>query len=68
MLTEFVLITMLWAGRQWTPVTAEVFPNQAACQRALVEKQTQHCVPLIKTVPQPNVNQTPAEDRAKEKK
>lgn len=68
MLTEFVLVTMLWAGRQWTPVTAEVFPNQAACQRALVEKQTQYCVPLIKTVPQSADNQKPVEQKSKEKK
>lgn len=68
MLTEFVLVTMLWAGRQWTPVTAEVFPNQAACQRAVVERNTQYCVPLIKTVPQPADNQKPVEQKSKEKK
>lgn len=48
MLTEFVLVTVLWTGRQWTPVTAEVFPNQISCQRAVADKQTQYCVPVIK--------------------
>lgn len=68
MLTEFVLITVIWARHGYMPVSAEVFPNQAACQRALVDKHRQYCVPLIKTVAQPTVNQTPAEERAKEKK
>ena len=67
MLTEFVLVTMIWGRHQFIPATAEVFSSMAACQRVVVDKSKHYCVPLIRTVDPATANQT-AEQKLKEKK
>ena len=51
-LTEFVLVTLMYSRGLWTPVSAEIFPNKAACELVIKDRQQQHCVPRIKTVEQ----------------
>ena len=68
MLTEFVLVTMIWSKHQFIPLTAEVFPSMAACQRVIVDKSRHYCVPLIRTVDQSTANQTTIEQKTREKK